>query len=77
MAFVSEEGKYVRIDIEFWYDKDGQIHIVYDDGKEEGEYFHTTVNDRNNSKRFHKNLYKHLQTVLKKNGKWPELNTEE
>lgn len=72
MAFVSEKGKYVRIDIEFWYDKDGQIHIVYDDGKGEGEHFHTTVNDKDDSIRGHRNLFYHLQAVLKKHGKWPD-----
>ncbi|THF83726.1 hypothetical protein [Cohnella fermenti] len=72
MAIVSEKGKYVRIDVEFWLDKDGSIHLVYDDGKGPGEFFHTTVNDREVSKRGHPNLFNHLKTVLQKHDKWNE-----
>lgn len=71
MAYTSDKGKYVRIEVEFWYDKDGTIHIVYNDGKEKGQFFHTTVNDRDDSKRGHPNLYNHLKDVLEYNGKWP------
>lgn len=76
LAYVSERGKYVRVEVEFWYDKDGTIHLVYDEGKGEGEFFHTTINDKNDSKRGHPNLYNHLKAVLNKHGKWPTESNE-
>jgi hypothetical protein len=68
---VSETGKYISIDVDVWYDKDGTIHMVYNDGKKKGEFFHTTVNDRFDSKRGHPNLFNHLKDVLQLHGKWP------
>jgi hypothetical protein len=70
VAYKSENGKYVQINVKLWQDDEGKIHIVYDDGKQPGEHFHTTVNNRDNSVRSHPHLYNHMKAVLVRNGKW-------
>ncbi len=67
---VGEPGtKYVRLEIDFWYDvKQHDIHIASRDGST----LITTVNDRAGSERCHKNLYMKLRRLLEENGRWPE-----
>ena len=61
----SAKGKTVYADMGIW--RHGEdIHITIPHEK----YFHTTVNNKEGSKRFHKNLYDKLKRLLRENGCW-------
>ena len=62
--------KTVRFEIGIWRDARGQIHITVTDSevKKLVRNFHSTVNDRNGSKRCHENLFGKLEAVLNKAG---------
>lgn len=62
-----EGTKYVRMTIEFWWSDDGHIHIASNFHPK----FHTTVNDKEGSKRRHQNLYSKLRDILKEHNRWP------
>ncbi len=60
----SKQGNSVYMQIGIWLAEDGQIHIASNDA----ENFHTTVNNKNGSKRCHENLYLKLSRVLAEAG---------
>lgn len=70
---VSEEGRYIRLELDIWYQEDdGDIHITSNDP--DVRNFHTTVNNRVGSKRCHDNLFSRLARILVAHGKpAPEL----
>lgn len=52
-----------------WYDKEQEmIHLTIPDSG----WFHTTVSNNPQSKRFHANLFGKLQRLLAEQGRWPE-----
>ncbi len=59
-------NKSVRFEIGIWRGEKGEIHITATDPdvKNLVKGFHSTVNDRNGSKRCHKNLFGKLEAVL-------------
>ena len=61
---VSEKA--VRFEIGIWLDERGAIHLAATDPevKRLVKHFHTTVENRDGSKRCHKNLYAKLESVL-------------
>ena len=60
--------KYVRLEIDVWYqESDQSIHVTAPGLPS----FHTTINDKEGSKRCHSNLYKKLRELLQENGRWP------
>ncbi len=61
---VSKNGKSVRIEIDFWLDKDGSIHVTSD----VAEDFHIAVNADPSRKNGHPTLYKRLAKLLSKAG---------
>ncbi len=58
--------KSVRFEIGIWRGEKGEIHITATDPdvKKLVKNFHSTVNDRDESKRCHKNLFGKLEAVL-------------
>lgn len=54
----------VYLDLGIWRDKRGQIHMASRDGV----FTHTTVSNKPGSVRYHPNLYKKLDRVLKSKG---------
>jgi hypothetical protein len=58
-------GNTAYLNIGAWYDrKTGQIHLTIPQSK----WFHTTVSNELDSKRYHPNLYKKLNRALKAAG---------
>jgi hypothetical protein len=65
-----EGSKYVRVPFDVWYqESDRSIHIT---APGLGN-FHTTVNDKPESKRSHPHLYKSLKQLLQQHGRWPDV----
>jgi hypothetical protein len=63
--------KYVRMEIDFWYDPEtDQIHIAAPES-DTVKGFHTTVNKKDDSIRCHKNLYEKLAAILRSVDKHP------
>ncbi|HRX75680.1 MAG TPA: hypothetical protein P5341_16335 [Hyphomonas sp.] len=61
----SKTGKTVYAEIGVWYDEDqGHIHISIP----KSDWFHTTVNANDGSKRCHKNLFAKLGRLLRDEG---------
>ena len=61
-------GRYKRFSIDVWWQLDDEeIHITSSDSGTPN--FHTTVNDKDGSKRCHKNLFMKLAQVLEAAGK--------
>ena len=58
----------VRFEIGIWRGEKGEIHITATDPEIKKLFngFHSTVNDRSDSKRCHKNLFGKLEAVLNK-----------
>lgn len=71
MEKASEKGSNILLDISIFLRTDGQIGISHND--REGKGFITTVNNKEGTKRYHRNLHKHLKELLEKHGKWKEL----
>ncbi|MBO0881611.1 MAG: hypothetical protein J2P17_14975 [Mycobacterium sp.] len=62
---ISKPGNAVYLEIGIWRAADGQIHIG---GKDKALGLHTTVNNTPGSARYHANLYRHLDEILRANG---------
>lgn len=64
-------GNTAYLNIGAWYDaKSGTIHLTLPNS----DWFHTTVNNKDGSKRCHENLYKKLAQALKEAGApYPDL----
>lgn len=59
--------KGIRFRLDAWY-QNGEIHLTTLDDKK----FRTSVNNKEGSKRCHRNLYMHLKKLMEKHGGWPE-----
>jgi len=58
----SKQGKTVYLEMGIWYNADtGEIHLT----APKTDWFHTTVNDKQDSKRQHSNLFGKLSRCLK------------
>lgn len=65
------DTKYVRMEVDFWYNQDtDEIHITAPES-EDVKGFHTTVNKKDGSVRNHKNMYDKLADILRKFDKHP------
>lgn len=72
MPQVSKPGNSVYLEMGVWWNPEqGHIHLT----AKGVEGFHTTVNDNNNSKRGHRNLFMKLAKVLRDAGA-PHPSTE-
>jgi hypothetical protein len=61
----SEKGNTVYLNVGVWYDANtGHIHMTLP----HSDWFHTTVNGDENSKRGHPNLFAKLARVLREEG---------
>lgn len=74
-------AEYVQLDrVQFWADKDGDIHITTDDPVAAGIFKHTTISNREGSVRYHRTFYRDLARLLTKHGKtvpgWTDDPTE-
>lgn len=70
MASTKPDVKYVQIErVQFWADADGDIHITTDDPDAKEIFKHTTISNREGSKRSHPTFYRQLATILVQNGK--------
>ncbi|MFT6510106.1 MAG: hypothetical protein ACJAVO_002347 [Parvibaculaceae bacterium] len=69
------DGKTAYLKVSVWLDADsGHIHLAIPDTG----WFHSTVNNKPDSKRRHANLYKKLARVLKEAGlPYPETEEED
>ncbi len=57
--------KYITQEFSFWYQEDDEsIHITSPDHGQ----FHTTVNDKPGSLRYHPNLFRKLNRILQEQG---------
>ncbi len=64
-----EGTKYVRMEINFWYDRGlDEIHISSNDVPG----FHIALIGEPNSRRGHPTLHKRLKAILQEVGRWPE-----
>ena len=64
-----EGSKTVYARMGIWYDEDqGMIHLTIPGSG----WFHTTVSNNPDSKRYHPNLFGKLKRVLVEQGRWPE-----
>lgn len=68
-----EGSKTVYARMGIWYDEDqGMIHLTIPGSG----WFHTTVSNNPDSKRYHPNLFGKLKRVLVEQGRWPEAGSE-
>ncbi|MGH3901152.1 MAG: hypothetical protein ACRDTA_23465 [Pseudonocardiaceae bacterium] len=69
MATTKPDVKYVQIEqVRFWADARGEIHIKSDD-PDAGADFHTTLSNKETSKRYHPTFYAKLARLLTQHGK--------
>jgi hypothetical protein len=71
MATTKPDVQYVQIErVQFWADKEnGDIHITTDDPDAKEIFKHTTISNRETSKRYHPTFYRQLATLLTQHGK--------
>lgn len=71
MATTKTNVQYVQIErVQFWADKDsGDIHITTDDPDAKEVFKHTTISNKETSKRYHPTFYRQLAQLLKQHGK--------
>jgi hypothetical protein len=69
MATTKPNVKYVQIEqVQFWSDDRGEIHITSDD-PDAKDTFHTTISNKETSKRYHPTFYAKLAQLLTQYGK--------
>lgn len=60
---ISENGKSVHIEVGFWLQVDGSIHLTSNDVKG----FHVAINENPERRNGHPTLYKRLKAILSEN----------
>jgi hypothetical protein len=61
---LSENGKSVHIEIGFWLNNDGSIHLTSNELSD----FHVAINEDGDRRNGHPTLYRRLATLLKQAG---------
>ncbi len=71
MASTKADVQYVQIErVQFWADKEtGDIHITTDDPDAKEVFKHTTISNKETSKRYHPTFYRQLAQLLTQHGK--------